>query len=514
MGKEADVLLPGKAESLWTATSPPTHYPALDSDLTTDVIVVGAGIFGLLSALLLHRAGRSVVVVEQSRVATGVTGYTSAKLSSLHQLTYARLESRFGQEGARTYGAANEAGLARIAGLAEELEIDCDLRRRPNYTYAVNGDDREAVREEAEAAARGGLVAAFVDAVPLPFPTSGAVCVQDQAEFQPVKFLRGLAADLDRDGCRIFENTRAHSLHDGRPCRVETTGGTITAEHVVIATHMPFPDRALLFARTHPERSYCVAARLEGDAPDGMFITASQPTRSIRSHRGAAGEWLVVGGEGHKVGQGGPTAPRYERLAEFATRHFPVGETEYRWSTQDNMPVDGVPFIGKLTPRSQATYVATGFRKWGLATAAAAAEIVADAIDGRTHPWQAFFDTNRLNLTASAPELVKENANVAFHFVADRLTRRSADSAVGLERGEGKVVSRHGRQVAIAREENGVVHAVSARCTHLGCILAWNDAEQSWDCPCHGSRFAVDGSVLQGPATAPLDPRDPPRDGR
>jgi Rieske Fe-S protein len=295
---------------------------------------------------------------------------------------------------------------------------------------------------------------------------------------------------------------------------VETDSGTITAEHVVVATHMPFPDRALLFARTHPERSYCVAARLEAEAPQGMFITASSPTRSIRSYAAGGGEWLIVGGEGHKVGQGGPTSPHYERLAEFAKRHFAVSEIEYRWSTQDNMPVDGVPFVGKLTPRSQATYVATGFRKWGLAMAAAAAEMVAAAIDGRTHPWQGFFDTNRLNLTASAPELLKENANVAFHFVADRITRRAADSAVGLGRGEGKVVSRHGRQVAVARDEDGVMRAVSARCTHLGCIVAWNDAERSWDCPCHGSRFAIDGSVLQGPATAALEPRDPPEDAR
>jgi Rieske Fe-S protein len=278
----------------------------------------------------------------------------------------------------------------------------------------------------------------------------------------------------------------------------------------VVATHFPFPDRGLFFARVHAERSYCVAAPLTGPAPEGMFISASSPTRSVRFHPAGERELVIVGGEGHKVGQGGPTSPRYEALEEFTREHFGAGEVAYRWSAQDNYSADGAPLVGRVTPRSRASYTATGYRKWGLAMAAAAAEILTDAIAGRENPWHDFFDSNRLTPFSSAPSLVKENANVGFHFFADRLTRRSADTTDDLAPGEGKIVSRHGRQVALSRDESGVVHAVSARCTHLGCIVAWNDAERTWDCPCHASRFAADGSVLQGPAVHPLEGRQAP----
>jgi Rieske Fe-S protein len=220
---------------------------------------------------------------------------------------------------------------------------------------------------------------------------------------------------------------------------------------------------------------------------------------------------LIVGGEGHKVGQGGDHGARYRTLAAFAEDNWSVEEVLYRWSSQDNMPVDGVPFVGKLTPRSRASYTATGFRKWGLAMGAASGAMLTDAILGRENEWLSVFDPNRLNPLPAAKDLVTENTNVAFHFFADRLTKRAADSTDGLAPGEGKVASRHGHQVALAKDDDGVVHAVSARCTHLGCIVSWNDAERSWDCPCHGSRFAVDGSVLEGPAVHDLDRREAPR---
>jgi Rieske Fe-S protein len=261
----------------------------------------------------------------------------------------------------------------------------------------------------------------------------------------------------------------------------------------------------------HAERSYCLAARIEGPPPNGMFISASSPTRSIRSHPAAGEELLIVGGEGHKVGQGGDHAVRYRRLAAFAEENWSVREVLFRWSSQDNMPADGMPFVGKLTPRSRASYTATGFRKWGLAMGAASGEMLTDAILGRDNPWLTVFDPNRLNLRASAKDVTTEGADFTFHFLADRLTKRAADSTGDLTPGEGKVVSRHGRQVAVAKDQDGTVHAVSARCTHLGCIVSWNDAERSWDCPCHGSRFAVDGSVLEGPAVHDLERKEAPR---
>ena len=502
------------SSSLWLATAPDTSYPALDRDIGTEVLVVGAGITGLVAGLLLRREGFEVTVIDKGRAGTGVSGHTTAKLSSLHQLVYAQLTSRVGEDSAHAYAAANQEGLARIAGLVEELGIDCDFRRRANYTYAASPEDLPDVEDEADAARAAGLPASSVRDISLPFPAYGAVKLDDQAEFHPVRFIAALADALERAGGRIFEHTRATALRDGEPCRVETTGGRITAERVVVATHYPFPDRALFFARMHAERSYCIAAPLAGPASSpGMFISASSPTRSIRFHQVQGRELLIVGGEGHKVGQGGPTSPRYRALEAFAREHFAIDEVTHRWSTQDNFSADGAPLIGKLTPRSRWTWTATGFRKWGLAMGAAAAEMITDAIAGRDNPWARFFDTNRLTPLASSMDLAKENANVGFHFVVDRITRRSADSAEDLRPGEGKVASRHGRQVAISRDDDGALHAVSARCTHLGCIVNWNDAERSWDCPCHASRFAPDGSVLQGPAVHPLNHRDRPKPG-
>ena len=502
--------LPGRPESLWLATGRAGSYPVLEGNARADVAVIGAGITGLVTAWMLRREGLDVVVADQSSVGSGVTGHTTAKVSSLHGLTYSRLASRFGQEAAYAYGAANEAGIAIIEDLIDQLSIRCDWRRKPNYTYAASDDDRRKVEAEAEAARAGGLPASLVEDVPLPYPTRGAVRFDDQAEFQPYEFVMRLADALADAGCRVYEHTRARSLHDGDPCRVETARGTITAGRVVVATHFPFPDRALFFARMHPERSYCVAARIEEPAPNGMFISASSPTRSIRSHPVEGEEVLIVGGEGHKVGQGGEHAERYRNLHAFAREHWRVQDVPYRWSTQDNMPADGVPYVGRLTPRSRGSYTATGFRKWGLAMGAASGAMLRDAILDRHNDWLSLFDPNRLNVTAAAPDLVQENANVAFHFFADRVTRRASDSTADLAPGEGKVVSRHGRQVAVSKDDAGVVHAVSARCTHMGCIVAWNDAERSWDCPCHGSRFAQDGSVLHPPAVNPLERKEPP----
>jgi glycine/D-amino acid oxidase-like deaminating enzyme/nitrite reductase/ring-hydroxylating ferredoxin subunit len=494
--------------SLWFEGVPETDHPVARGALTADVAVVGAGITGLLVAYALVRAGAQVMVVEGRRVGSGATGHTSAKLSSLHGLLYDRLERRLGRERAAAHGAANEHGIAVIAEIADELGLECDLRRRDNYTYAPGPTDLEAVQREAETAQRLGMPAEFVADVPLPLDVAGGVRFRDQAEFHPQKFLVGLADWLSRNGCSVFEQSRVVGVHQGSPCEVRTSNATIAAGQVIVATHLPILDRGAFFARSHPERSYVVAMPLRGGLPEGMFLSSERPAHSLRAHPHAAGELLLVGGESHKVGQGGPTMPRYERLAAWGARHFEVGPPEYRWSAQDHMSADGLPMIGRLWPLSDRILTATGYGKWGLAQAAAAAHVLRDLALGRDdQPWSDLYDPNRLRVRSGLQSLVKENVNVAERFVLDRVTRRAPADAP-LAAGEGRVVSHRGRQVALARDDAGDLHAVSARCTHLGCIVAYNDAERSWDCPCHGSRFGVDGSVLEGPAVGPL-PRVP-----
>jgi glycine/D-amino acid oxidase-like deaminating enzyme/nitrite reductase/ring-hydroxylating ferredoxin subunit len=496
--------------SLWVSTAEGPAFPELEDDLAVEILVVGGGITGLSVAQLLVEEALDVAVIDAGRVGRGVTAGTTAKISSLHGLTYAKLESSFGAEGARIYGEANEAGLRHITATADALGIECDLRRRPNYTYTDSADDLGEIEDEVEAALRAGLPASYIDDVPLPFDVAGAVRFDYQAEFHPLEYLDGLAEWLRERGCLIFEHTVATGVTDGAPATVETKRATVRADHVVVATHFPFLDRGLFFARVHPERSYAVAGPARGPVPEGMFLSAGRPTRSIRFHPGAAGELVLVGGEGHKVGQGGSTADRYAALEEFARQQFGMASIEYRWSTQDNMPVDGVPYIGALTPLSKRLYVATGFKKWGLAHAGAAAMMLRDELFGRDNPWTSLYDATRLGPLSSLSPFIKANLNVAFHFFADRVTRRSLAPAAGLAPGDGRVLARRERQVAMSRESDGTLRAVSARCTHLGCIVNWNGAERSWDCPCHGSRFAPDGKVLQGPATRPLEPEPPP----
>jgi glycine/D-amino acid oxidase-like deaminating enzyme len=444
--------------SLWFEGRDAPVRPPLDRDIAADVVVVGAGIVGLTTALLLEREGMDVAVLEMRRVAAGATGYNTAKLSSLHGLSYAKLARDVGRDKARVYGEANEAGIARVFELAEELGIDCDLARRSNHTYSEDAGEVDKLREEASLARELGLPASYVEEIDLPFPVAGAVRFENQAEFHPVEYADGLAAALRGP---LHEGTLVTGIGSGR---VNTARGPhVSANHIVIATHLSFLDRGLYFARCHPERSYVVAGRVTG-APAGMYISTESPAHSIRAH----GDWLLVGGESHKTGQA-DAAQRYERLSGWARERFGL-EPELRWATQDQMPVDGVPYVGPHDPLSSGVWVATGFRKWGLAMGTAAGELLTAQIAGREHPWAELFDPHRVRARASAVPFAKENANVAYHFVADRVTKRGAP-----------------------------------RCTHLGCLLDWNSAEETWDCPCHGSRFAASGEVIEGPAVRPLE---------
>ena len=497
-----------KHASLWLDTAPEPDFPALEGDISVDVAVVGGGIAGVSAALLLKREGATVALVEADRVGHGVTGHTTAKVTSLHGLHYATLKSKFGEEGARLYGRANEAGLARMAQFVEEEGIECGWRRRSAFTYTEDEDQLDEVREEAEVAAQLGLPASFDPEPPLPWRVAGAVRFDEQAEYHPQRYLLALAEKIPGDGSYVVQRARALRVR-GRPQRVESAHGTVYANDVMVATHLPFLDRGGFFARSHPERSYCLAAPLHGEGPDGMFITAGPPTRSVRLHPDPEGdgELLVVSGEGHKPAHGGDTMEKVRRLGAWVREHFDVGEFTHRWSAQDNMPVDGAPYVGPILPATSGVWVATGFKKWGLAAGTAAAMQLADEITGRECSWRSVFDSTRAKPMASASEFAKENADVAARFFGDRLRGLGGVDPDTLAPGEGRVGRDGVGRVAVSKDREGRVHAVSATCTHLFCEVGWNSAEESWDCPCHGSRFAPDGSVLHGPATQPLAPK-------
>jgi glycine/D-amino acid oxidase-like deaminating enzyme/nitrite reductase/ring-hydroxylating ferredoxin subunit len=474
------------------------------------VAVVGAGIVGLTTAVLLQEAGVSVAVVEGSRVCSGVSAHTTAKVSALQGTVYTRLVSKFGTAAAGIYARWNQDALEWIARQVDEHGVECSFRRRPAYTYAADESQRASVEREAECAARAGLEVELVEDLPLPPGHRGAVMLAAQAEFDPVAWVAALARRFVDRGGRIFEGSRVLSASHGSPCRVRTRRGSVLCETIVLATQMPILDRSLAFARAHPQRSYCVAATVEQPPPEGMYITAGSPTRSLRTFLHGDDELLIIGGEGHKVGQTPSHSERYRRLEEFGRTHFAAREITNRWSAQDWETVDGAPYVGPVNPVSKRIFMATGFAKWGMTTGTAAARALDEEIRGGEPEWSRAFSANRLKPLASGPSFLKENLSVGGHFVGDRVRRRPQGEIGDLAAGEGAIVRSDGRTVAGYRDPDGRLHAVSPTCTHLGCRVRFNDAEHSWDCPCHGSRFAPDGAVLQGPATRPLEPRPVP----
>ena len=497
--------LPDGTDPIWKETASPTTYPRLDGDRSAEAVVVGAGIAGLTTAVELAEAGVEVVVLEADRIGAGATSRSTAKVTSQHGLVYADLLDRFGEDVARPYARANQAAVEAVADRCARMDVDPQFRRQPAYTYLSEHDSEDRVEAEAETARRLGLPASYVESVPLSFESGGAVRFDDQGQFNPHRYLVGLAGQLVDAGGEIYEQTRAVDLSTagGDSPSVETESGTVTGDAVVVASHFPFADRGAYFARMRPKRSYVIAVRVGDEVPDGMFYRQSDPYRSIRSHTLDGEELLLVGGQNHKTGHATNTEERYGRVARFARRHFDVESIASRWSTQDYVTIDQVPYIGQLGAVDDDLYVATGFGGWGMSNGTAAGMMLADAVRGQENPWLSAFEPKRLAGLRDALSLNAHSTSELVHGWIDSLS--SGDDVPSP--GEARVVRQGGRPVAISRDEDGTARAVSAVCTHMGCIVEWNDAEKSWDCPCHGSRFDQSGEVIEGPAGADLTPR-------
>lgn len=489
--------------SVWRATSPPDRYQGWeDLPRRLDVVVAGGGLSGITTALRLVEEGATVAVLEARRVGSGTTGGTTGKVTAQHGLVYASLRDQHGAEVAHAYADANRTALSRVTERVERHRIDCDLRQLASYVYTTDPERSGELEDEAAAARSVGFDAGFEDDADLTFPTAGAVRFADQLQLHPLRYLRGLARAFVAAGGLIVERTRVTDIETSDPLAIETERGTIHASHAVLATRIPFLDRGFEFARAHPVRAYGIAARLAGAPPAAMYLSADEPTRSFRP---LGDDGVVVVGAEHAPGRAPDDAERDEGLATFAREVFGGALVTHRWSTQDHMSVDDLPYIGPITPLSPDVHIITGLKKWGLSLGTVGADIVADLVAGRENRWAAMFDPNRLNVTPSIGDLLRENLEVAKRFLADRVSV-DAETAEEVPSGDGAVVRRGAEQIALHRTDDGDLVACSARCPHMGCIVRWNPAERSWDCPCHGSRFAPDGSVLDGPAVEGLGP--------
>jgi glycine/D-amino acid oxidase-like deaminating enzyme len=471
-----------------------------------DVVVVGAGITGLTTALLLARAGQSVAVIEARHVGAGTTGGSTAKVSLLQGTQLSRISRRHPDAVVRDYVSANAEGQAWLARFCADQGVE--TQRRPAYTYATTGRGKRAAHAEYETAQKAGLAAIWLDTTDLPFPTAGAARLDDQLQVDPLELLDALSREATAHGATIVEGVRVRRVTGKDPVRVVTDVGTASAHTVVVATNMPILDRGAFFARAKPARSYGLAFRTPEPAVDGMYLSAETPGRSLRDAPDPSGSLLLVGGNGHKPGAAVSERHRIDELRRWTATHFPSSEETHAWSAQDYVPHHGLPFVGPVLPGREEVLVAGGYAKWGLTNGVAAAVALAGRILGGQHEWAAILEPWRSHELRGLFDSARVNGEVGLEMTWGWL-RPVIRPGVGVPSGEGDGqvrLDRVGTPTASAHVD-GVERRVSAVCSHLGGVVRWNDAERSWDCPLHGSRFGPDGDVLEGPATCGLSRR-------
>ncbi|WP_036745493.1 FAD-dependent oxidoreductase [Paenibacillus sp. UNC451MF] len=501
----ASSSLPQFPDSYWLRSTNIPQFPKLTENLQADVAVIGGGITGITTAYLLAKRGVKVAVLNAGRILGGTTGSTTAKVTAQHDLIYDEFISHFGEEKARLYYEANHEAIEFVKDTVAQLDIDCQLSEEDAYVYTSQDDYVQKIQDEYKAYEKLGIPGNYVVTTPLPYETKAAVRMKNQVRFNPVPFLIRLAEEIIRLGGQIFEQTTViESTLDKRSIVKTKHGPQVSCDYVVSASHFPFNDlKGFYFARLHAERSYVLAVRTKKPYPGGMYISAENPKRSLRSLLIDGEPAVIIGGEGHKTGQGQCTFQYYEHLQQFGEETFGLNEILYRWSAQDIYTLDKMPYIGQEWPDVPNHLIATGYRKWGMTNSITAAILNTMLIVGEKSPYEEVFTPQRFHADPSIKTFITQNANVAMHLVAGKLELMRRDPEE-LTPDEGAVVQVNGKRAGAYRDSSGKLFLVDTTCTHMGCEVEWNDAERTWDCPCHGSRYSFKGDVIEGPAKKAL----------
>jgi len=514
------------ARSVWQDAAPIAERERLSTDIRTDVCVIGAGIAGLSTAYHLAKQGKAVVVLDDGIIGGGMTGFTTAHLVSALDDRYHELERYHGVDGARLAASSHAAAISSIEKIVREEQIDCDFSRLDGYLFAPPGDKSGEIEREYRAARQAGIVdVEKVDGAPIAgFRTGTALRFPQQGQLHPLKYLDGLAQAIERLGGHIYCNTHATEITGGSQAQVVTEhGSVIKAAAIVVATNAPVNNRLAIHTKQAPYTSYVIAAEVPagtvtpalywdtrqdaeqpsgGDAPYHYVRLAKGPTQPGQDQPSV--DYLIVGGEDHKSAQANNASDRFHRLEKWARQRWPtLDKVSHRWSGQVMEPIDGLAYIGRNPLDNDNVYIATGDSGNGMTHGAIAGLLLSDLILGHPNPWQALYDPKRMTFRAVS-DFIKENMNVAAQYAKGFLGPGEADSETEIRAGEGAIIRRGVKKVAVYRDAKGELHERNASCPHLGCMVAWNGVEKTWDCPCHGSRFSALGEVICGPANSGL----------
>ncbi|MED1094944.1 MULTISPECIES: FAD-dependent oxidoreductase [Bacillus] len=500
-----------KPEPIWRESCQIKKFPALEEDKTTDVTIVGGGITGITAAYELTKKGYSVVVIDANELLNGTTGHTTAKITAQHSLIYHELIQHMGVPKARLYYESNRAVITYIQNIVKEHQISCDFSPQDAILWTEDESAIKKLRQEEEAYKQIGIDREWLDELPLPVKSKGALVMKNQAQFHPLAYLKVLLEQIVEQGGEIYEHTVAVDIEDtdnaDHPKVLLKNGKKISSKYVLICSHFPFYDSGFYFSKLHADRSYVMAIKPKSPFPGGMYLNIDTPVRSLRETMHNGEKILLVGGESHQTGQGYDTEAYYTALEDFSEKTFGIDQIISRWSAQDLISLDKLPYIGPITRKKEKILIATAYKKWGMTSGTLAAQLLTDYVTGNTNRSHELYRPGRFYPDPSIKKFIQENSDVAAHLTEGKIdSPEIGPGEVGKD--EGMVVNVNGYRTGAYRDESGKLFLVDTTCTHMGCEVEWNSGDRTWDCPCHGSRFSHTGDVIEGPAIEPLAKRD------